>query len=146
MHLEEKLDLLKKELYPNDLVIRFNEFKSILKKIDSMFLGEQDFNYPNANWRDRLKGFEESELKINQLDFLESRLNKGQKYWWVFLDQPEFEGSRHRIFDGTFKGGKHLSYLFHDSPIFVIEKKYNWMIMIDETTGIIKEKRTHNSV
>lgn len=145
MHLEEKLDLLKKELYPNDLVIRFNEFNSILKKIDSTFLGEQDLNYPNSKWRDRLKGFEEYELKINPLDFLESRLDKEQKYWWVFLDQPEYEGSRNRIFDATFKGGKHLSYLFHDSPIFVIEKKYKWMMMIDESNEIVKEKRTHNN-
>lgn len=144
MHLEEKLDLLKKELYPNDLVIRFNEFKSIIKKIESKFLGAEDMNYPNSKWRERLKGFEEYELNINQFDLLDSKLVQRKKYWWVFLDQPEYEGSRHRIFDATLKGAKRLYNLFHDSPIFVVDKKYGWMIMIDESKKIIKEKRTHD--
>ena len=142
MHLEEKLDLLKKELYPDHLAIRFNEFKSIFKKIDSKFLGEQDLNYPNSKWKERLKGFQESELKMGQLEFLESRLEKGQKYWWIFLEQPDYEGSRHRLFDATLKGGKRLSYLFQASPIFVVEKKYQWMFMVDESKGVIRETET----
>lgn len=141
MHLEEKLDILKKELSPEHLVIRFNEFKSIIKKIDTTFLGEPDLNYPNSKWSVRLKGFQESELDMNSLSFLESRLDKEQKYWWIFLEQPEYEGSRHRIFDATLKGGKRLSHLFQDSPIFVVEKKYKWMLMIDESKRIIKERR-----
>ena len=139
MYLKEKLDLIKKGLYPDDLVIRFNDFKSILKKIDSTFLGEGDPNYPASKWRDRLKGFQKFGLETNPMDFLKSRRNKGQKYWWVFLDLPENEDSRYRIFDATLKGGKQLSCLFHDSPIFVIEKKYKWMIMVDESNGIIAE-------
>lgn len=141
MHLEEKLDILKKELSPEHLVIRFNEFKSIIKKIDTTFLGEPDLNYPNSKWSVRLKGFQESELDMNSLSFLESRLDKEQKYWWIFLEQPEYEGSRHRIFDATLKGGKRLSHLFQDSPIFVVEKKYKWMLMIDKSKRIIKERR-----
>lgn len=145
MHLEEKLDLFKKELFPDDLVIRFNEFKSILKKIESKFLSTEGLNYPNSNWRERLNDFEKFELKINPFEFLESKLVQGKKYWWVFLDQPNYEGTKNKIFDATLKGGKHLSYLFHQSPIFIIEKKYDWMIMIDQSNGLIKEKRSSKS-
>jgi hypothetical protein len=141
MHIEEKLDLLKKDLFPDDLVIRFNEFKSIMKKIESKFLSAKDLNYPNSKWKERLKGFEKFDLTINKFELLDSKLDKGKKYWWVFLEQPDYEGSRHRIFDATLKGGKQLSYLFQLSPIFVIDKKYDWMIMIDEPNSIIMEKR-----
>lgn len=138
MYFEEKLDKLKKDLGPKDLVIRFNDFKEIMTKIESKFLVD-DLNNKYTGWIERLKEFKTLDLNIEPFEFLKTRLTKNQKYWWIYLE-GSYINSRHRIFDATIKGGESLSFLFHDSPIFVIHKKYDWMIMIDKKARSIKER------
>ena len=138
MYLEEKLDRLKRELEPKDLVIRFNDFKQIMSKIESKFL-IGDLNYKYSAWIERLKDFNAHDLDTEPFDFLKTRLKTDQKYWWVYVEGSHIN-SRHRVFDATIKGGESLSFLFHDSPIFVIHKKYEWMIMIDSKSKSIKER------
>jgi hypothetical protein len=143
MFLEEKLDRLKKEFYPEDLVIRFNDSTAVLKKVDELFMGRQDLNHLHLNWCNRMKGFDASELKTNLGELLASRLQKGKKYWWIFMEQPEYSGSRLLLFDATLKAGKQLSHLFPTSPIFVVDKKYKWLLFIDTDLQIVKEKRNN---
>lgn len=141
MYLEEKLDLLKKELYPEHLTIRYNDFKEIIDKIESKYLHFDNLNFKYSGWKERLKDFEESSFKSDVFDFIDRQLKEKQKYWWVFVDPPNHSNSRHRIFDATTKGGKRLAVLFQDSPIFIIEKKYKWMMAIDPKNGTVKENK-----
>jgi hypothetical protein len=138
MYLEEKLDKLKRDLFPNDLTIRYNDFKQIMSKIESKFLID-DLNFKYSGWIERLKDFKKYDLNANPFDFLKPRLIDDQKYWWIYVEGP-YNNSRHWLFDATIKGGYHLSFLFSDSPIFVVHKKYDWMIMIDNKSKLIKER------
>lgn len=131
MFLEEKLDILKNSLSEDDLSIRFTDYKSVMSKIESTFLTFNNPNYKYSGWIERIDKFEKEQLIGTFFENLLETLEDNQKYWWVFVDLPCFPNSRHRIYDATIIGGKHLSFLFTESPVFVIHKKYEWMMMFD---------------
>lgn len=140
MHLEEKIDRIKNKLSSDDLVIRYTEFKSIMGKIEKYFLSNDNPNYKYNGWIERLVKFEEETYSETTFDYLRNRLNEKEKYWWIYVESPSYPNSRHRVFDATIIGGESLASVFSDSPIFIIHKKYHWMIMLDSSKKIIKER------
>jgi hypothetical protein len=147
MFIEEKLDNLKQELTDKNLVIRYNDFKSIMSKIENHFLSNENLNHKYSGWIERLKNFNENNFEEETFQLLTSKLKDNQKYWWIFVDSPCYPNSRHRVFDATLLGGQRLSFIFSESPIYIVHKKYDWMIMLDRKQKLIKEKkRTHNNV
>jgi hypothetical protein len=129
MFIEEKIDRLKQQLLPSDLTIRYNDFGEVMTKIESKFLNKH-LNYKFSGWIERVKEFSEKSFGCDFLDFLDKELLKDQKYWWVFVENKE-PSSRHRLFDATIVGGYRLSFLFPHSPVFIVEKKYAWMLIVD---------------
>jgi hypothetical protein len=136
MFLEEKLDRLQSYLSPDDLVIRFTEFKSIMSKIEAKFLSSEDLNYHYNGWIVRLKDFEDFAYEQSTFDYLEGMLDKDKKYWWIYVNGPE-PNSRHYVFDATLKGGRSLSYVFPRGVMYIVHKKYDWMFLLnrEEKTG-----------
>ncbi len=141
MFLEEKLDLLKRELPPEHLVVRYTDYKAVMNKIEARFL-RKDKQYSFCGWQERFVASQVYTIEGNIFEHLNTVLVADQKYWWVYAED-ELPNSRHRLFDATGYGGERLSYLFYNSPIFIIHKKYEWMFMIDRKTksvGIINLK------
>lgn len=132
MFLEEKLDLLKKTLSPEHLVIRYTDYKAVINKIEARFL-RKDKQYPFCGWQERFVASEVYTIEGDVFEHLKTVLLEGQKYWWVYVED-NLPSTRHRLFDATCLGGERLSYLFYNSPIFIIHKKYEWMLMIDRKT------------
>ena len=140
MFIEEKLALLKQELSKEDFTIRYTDFKSIMSKIEAKFFSSKNPSYKYNNWDKRLEGFSESSFSESTFDYLGSTLKNSNKYWWIYVDSPCYSNSRHRLFDATLVGGERLSYLFSDSPIYIVHKKYDWMMVLDRSRKIIKEQ------
>jgi hypothetical protein len=137
MFLEEKIDLLKKQLSSADLTVRYNDFGEVMTKIEFVFLNKS-LNDKFSGWLERLKDYTEETFDCDFSELLKTKLTKGQKYWWIYVEDNE-PNSRHRLFDATTLGGHHLSFLFHDSPVFIVEKKYVWMLIIDREKKQIKQ-------
>ncbi|MDW3645731.1 MAG: GNAT family N-acetyltransferase [Bacteroidia bacterium] len=142
MFLEEKLDRLKEILSPDDLRIPFNEFYPIKSRIEAAFMSFENPNFHLNGWKERLKNYELHNFNKETFDFLAEKLPAAERYWWVFMEDPQYAMSRHMLFDASQKGGEHLSYLFHDSPIFIVDKKYRWLLMIDRREKYYWEKET----
>ncbi|MBI3220883.1 MAG: hypothetical protein HYZ44_15315 [Bacteroidetes bacterium] len=137
MFLEEKIDALKRSISSKDLTIRYNDFGEVMTKIESAFLTKH-MNHQFSGWTDRLKPYSEILFDGFWLDFIKKELVEDQKYWWVFTDDLD-PHSRHRLFDATIVGGYHVSFLFSKSPVFIVEKKYAWMLMVDREQKSVKK-------
>jgi len=139
MFLEEKLDLLKRQLSNKDFAIRYTDYKAVMSKIEAKFLLFKSPNDRFNNWPERLKHFSKSNFSDSTFEYLKKKLTKKEQYWWVFIESPCYANSRHRLFEATLLGGESVSYLFSESPIFIIHKKYNWMIVLNRERKIIAE-------
>ena len=145
MFIEEKIEALKKQLSDKDLKIRFTEFKAIMEKIESHFLDFSDLNYKYSGWEKRLVGFEDKPYDNSVEELLNELLLDDKNYWWIYVEPPSYPNSRHRIFDASLKGGKSLANLFYGSPIFIVDKKYFWMIAIDRKKKILRKRTANNA-
>jgi hypothetical protein len=140
MFIEEKIDKLRKQFSTKDLVIRYTAYKVVMTKIENKFLLNINPNFKFCEWSERLNDFQVNTYEKNTYDLLADKLLADEKYWWVFVDNPCYVSSRHRLFDATLLAGESLSYIFSESPIYIVHKKYEWMLMIDRKTKTIKEK------
>ena len=139
MFLEEKLDVLKKKLSPKEFQVRYNDYKQVMSRIESRFLRFDNLNYHFSGWKERLKDFQSQKYEGVTFDFLYENLEPEQKYWWVFVEGHGRPTDRHWLFDANWKGGLHLSSLFSQTPIFIVDKKYEWMWMVEPTTKTLKK-------
>jgi hypothetical protein len=110
-----------------------------MKKIESVFLTKH-MNHQFSGWTARLKHYSEIQFDDYWLDFIKKELVpvEDQKYWWVFTDDLD-PHARHRLFDATMVGGHSMSFLFSKSPVFIIEKKYAWMLLVDREQKSVKK-------
>lgn len=140
MFIEEKIDVLTKYFSAKDLTIRYTAYKSVMTKIEHKFLQNINPNFKFCEWVERFEDYIAYNYEGKTFDFLSEKLLPNEKYWWIFVDSPCYSTSRHRLFDATILAGESLSYIFSDSPIYIVHKKYDFMLMIDRKTKCIKEK------
>jgi len=116
------------------------DYKSVMTKIESKFFKRTNPNYYFNGWLERFQDFKESSFEGTPFEVIGNNLLEGEKYWWIYVDAPCNANSRHRFFDATIIGGEALSYIFSESPIYIVHKKYEWMLMIDRKEKTIKKK------
>jgi hypothetical protein len=139
MFIEEKIDILTTQFSAKDLTIRYTAYKSVMTKIEHKFLQKINPNLKYCEWLERFKDYNAYDYQEDTFHFLAQKLLPNEKYWWIFVDSPCYSTSRHRLFDATLIAGESLSYIFHDSPIYIVHKKYEFMLLIDRKTKIVKE-------
>jgi hypothetical protein len=140
MFIEEKIDNLCRHFSTKDLVIRYTDYKVVMTKIENKFLLNINPNFKFCEWSERLNDFTINTYEKNTYDLLTDKLLADVKYWWIFVDEPCCVSSRHRLFGATLLAGKSLSYIFSESPIYIVHKKYDWMLMVDRKAKTLREK------
>ena len=140
MVLEEKIERLTLKLDAEDLSVRSLDFKAVMTRIEEAFLAIGDENYEYNGWLERIGNYQEIKFDLKLYELMDLILEDKTKYWWILIDPPFYQHSRHRLFEATKLGGKALIQIFRDSPIFVVDKKYEWMKVILTDEKILKEK------